>query len=65
MRRAIGAAVGASRLSMVTASAQASREDTTIVAWLQGFDRAFVAKDLNALAARRGPAGGGVLDHSR
>ena len=33
-----------------TISAQAAREDAAIVAWLQSFDRAFVAKDLDALS---------------
>jgi ketosteroid isomerase-like protein len=32
-------------------SAQAAREDAAILAWLQSFDRAFMAKDLDALSS--------------
>src|SRR5438128_4093317 len=49
----------------VLASAQASGDDATIAAWLQSYDRAFVAKDLDRLAVFYHPdvtifEGGGV-----
>jgi ketosteroid isomerase-like protein len=48
-----------------TTSAQPAREDAAIVAWLQSFDRAFIAKDLDALSGFYHPdvtifEGGGV-----
>lgn len=47
------------------ATAQPNRDEPAIVAWLQAFDRAFVAKDLDALSAFYHPdvtifEGGGV-----
>ena len=52
-------------LAATDASAQASSEQSAITAWLQGFDRAFVAKDLDKLASFYHPdvtifEGGGV-----
>ena len=52
-------------LAATDASAQASREVSAITAWLQGFDRAFVAKDLDKIASFYHPdvtifEGGGV-----
>ncbi len=54
-----------SLVSATSASAQASSDDGAIAAWLQSFDRAFVAKDLDALASFDHPdvtifEGGGV-----
>ena len=52
-------------LAATHASAQASGEDAAITAWLQAFERAFVAKDLDKLASFYHPQvtifeGGGV-----
>ena len=49
----------------VVVSAQASRDNAGVVAWLQSFDRAFIAKDLDALSSFYHPdvtifEGGGV-----
>ena len=55
----------ASGLLATNASAQSPRDDADIIAWLQSFDRAFVAKDLDRLASFYHPdatifEGGGV-----
>lgn len=60
-------AVVASLVAASSASAQASSDAGTITAWLQSFDRAFVAKDLDKLASFYHPdvtifEGGGVND---
>lgn len=49
----------------VSANAQTTRDETAVTTWLQGFDRAFVAKDLDKLATFYHPdvtifEGGGV-----
>jgi ketosteroid isomerase-like protein len=58
-------AVLAGTLLASTLSAQSPRNDAGIVAWLQAFDQAFVAKDLDKLAAFYHPdvtifEGGGI-----
>ncbi|MBI3491390.1 MAG: nuclear transport factor 2 family protein [Acidobacteria bacterium] len=58
-------AIVASLLTASSASAQTSGDEGAITAWLQSFDRAFVAKDLDKLASFYHPdvtifEGGGV-----
>ena len=65
MSRRTVVALLTSGLLSVTVSAQSPRDDAGIVAWLQSFDRAFVAKDLDRLASFYHPdvtifEGGGV-----
>src|SRR6266508_2647747 len=57
--------IAASFVVATSASAQAPSDEAAIVTWLQSFDRALVAKDLDKLAAFYHPdvtifAGGGV-----
>lgn len=64
IRRFLIAAV-ASLVAASAASAQASSDEGAITAWLQSFDRTFVAKDLDTLASFYHPdvtifEGGGV-----
>ena len=64
MRRCLMVVV-ASLVAATSASAQAPGDEAAIVSWLQSFDRAFVAKDLDKLASFYHPdvtifEGGGV-----
>ena len=65
MMRRIVIAVVASLVAASSASAQAPGDEGAITAWLQSFDRVFVAKDLDKLAPFYHPdvtifEGGGV-----
>jgi ketosteroid isomerase-like protein len=51
MMRRILVALLASASATITVSAQASREDAAVIAWMQSFDRAFMARDLDALSS--------------
>ena len=64
MRRALIVLVACAGAAF-TVSAQAPRDEAAVVAWLQSFDRAFMAKDLDALASFYHPdvtifEGGGI-----
>ena len=51
MRRLLVAAIAITLAAAGAASAKRAAEQTAVTAWLQAFDRAFVAKDLDALAS--------------
>lgn len=64
IRRTLIALLASAPLA-ITVSAQSVRDDAGIVAWIQSFDRAFMAKDLDALSSFYHPdvtifEGGGV-----